>query len=172
MSNYKVHAENEFRAAGWTNEDGTYKDEMQGWVCDHLLKLLDVFAEEGHSGSSAPYAINLFSKLAKFEPLAALTGEDWEWNCVQDERTDGVAVYQNKRLCSVFKQADRFDGKPYWLDGRVMWEWFKNEDGEIVKTYFTNSDSFVTIEFPWTKPEKPEYVFRPSEEFPSEELAQ
>ena len=23
----------------------------------------------------------------------------------------------------------------------------------------------------WTKPEKPEYVFRPSEEFPSEELA-
>lgn len=172
MSQYKFHAQQEFRACGWLNEDGTYKDEMQGWVCDHLLKLLDAFADEGHSGSSAPYTINLFSKLAKFEPLAPLTGEDWEWNEICDERTGGITVYQNNRMSSVFKQSDRFDGKPYWLDGRVFWEWFKLDDGKIVKSYFSSRDSMVEIEFPWTMPEKPEYVFRPSEEFPHEELTQ
>ena len=54
MSNYKTHAEREFRAAGWTNPDGTFRDEMQGMICKHVLALLDVFADEGHSGSSAP----------------------------------------------------------------------------------------------------------------------
>ena len=103
MSNYKTHALDEFRAAGWLNEDGSYKDEMQQAICEHVLKLLDVFAGEGHSGSSAPYAINMFSKLAAFEPLVPLTGEDWEWNEVHD------GVYQNKRCSHVFKQADRFD---------------------------------------------------------------
>ena len=60
---------NEFRAAGWLDEHGKYNDEMQEMICNHVLKLLDVFADEGHSGSSAPYAINLFSKLAKFDPI-------------------------------------------------------------------------------------------------------
>ena len=51
----------EFKAAGWLNDDGTYIDEMQGMICDHVLKLLEVFSDEGHSGTSAPYAIRLFS---------------------------------------------------------------------------------------------------------------
>ena len=78
MSNYITHAMTEFRAAGWVDENGKYCDEMQEAICNHVMKLLEVFSEEGHSGSTAPYAINLFSKLAKFEPVAPLTGEDWE----------------------------------------------------------------------------------------------
>ena len=70
----------EFRAAGWTDENGKFNDEMQEMICNHVMKLLEVFADEGHSGFSAPYAINLFSKLAKFEPIGPLTGtyRDWE----------------------------------------------------------------------------------------------
>ena len=162
MSNYKTHALDEFRAAGWLNEDGSYKDEMQQAICEHVLKLLDVFAGEGHSGSSAPYAINMFSKLAAFEPLVPLTGEDWEWNEVHD------GVYQNKRCSRVFKQADRFDGQPYDIDAVVFWEWFKSEDGEVYKTYFGNRDSFRPITFPYT-PQR-EYRFRPTEQFPTETL--
>ena len=79
MNNYEKHAWIEFRAAGWTGENGKFNDEMQELICKHVLKLLEVFHGEGHSGSSAPYAINLFEKLAKFEPVAPLTGEDWEW---------------------------------------------------------------------------------------------
>jgi hypothetical protein len=102
-----------------------------------------------------------------------LTGEDDEWVCHQDGRTNDVAVYQNKRMSSVFKQSDRFDGKPYWLDGKVFWEWATHpdiDDGKPFKSYYTNGDSFVPIEFPWTKPEKSEYVFVPTDEFPNEEL--
>jgi hypothetical protein len=167
MSNYERHAWNEFRAAGWTDEGNNFKDEMQKAICQHVLALLAVFENEGHSGSSAPYAINLFRKLAMFEPLAPLTGEDWEW--VQHDYGD-VKTYQNKRMSSVFKQSDRFDGKPYWLDGKIFWEWYKDEDGNMSKTYFTNRESMTPIEFPWTKPEQPEYVFSPTEEFPNEQL--
>ena len=173
MSNYKFHAMTEFRAAGWIDEDGKYCDEMQEAICNHVLKLLEVFADEGHSGSSAPYAIDLFAKLAKFDPVVPLTGEDWEWNEISDDRTNGVTVYQNKRCGSVFKQSDRFDGKPYWLDGKVFWEWSSFDDmydGEPFKSYYTSKDSLVTIEFPWVKPNSSEYVFVPTNEFPNEVL--
>ena len=169
MSNYHTHALSEFRASGWLNEDGTYIDEMQEAICKNVLKMLDIFTEEGHSGSSAAYTINLFKKVASFEPLGPLTGSDDEWVCHSDERTNGVSVYQNKRMSSVFKQSDRFDGKPYWLDGKIFWEWYRDEDGTVRKTYYTGSDSFVTIEFPWVKPD-PEYVFVPTDEFPNEVL--
>jgi hypothetical protein len=99
MSNYRIHAMSEFRAAGWIDEDGNYIDEMQEAICKHILKLLEVFDGEGHSGSTAPYTINLFSKLAAFEPVVPITGEDWEWNEVEG------GVYQNKRCGHVFKQA-------------------------------------------------------------------
>ena len=166
MSNYKTHALNEFRAAGWLDDNG-YTDEMQEAICNHVLALLDVFDGEGHSGSSAPYTVNLFKRLALFEPVAPLTGEDWEWNEVGD------GVFQNKRMGSVFKHADRFDGRPYWLDGKVFWEWASNpdiDDGKPFKCYYTGGDSFVVIEFPWVKPESSEYVFAPTKEFPNEVL--
>jgi len=159
----------EFRAAGWIDDNGKFRDEMQEMICNHVLKLLEVFDGEGHSGSSAPYAINLFSKLAAFEPIVPITGEDWEWHEICDERTGGVTVHQNKRCSHVFKQSDRFDGQAYDIDGKVFWEWCKSrKDGEIFKSYFTNSDSCVPVTFPYT-PSR-EYVFRPTEEFPHENL--
>ena len=161
MSNLKFHALNEFRAAGWLDKDGKYCDDMQEAICAHLLLLLQVFSAEGHSGSTAPYTINLFSKLAKFDPIVPLTGEDWEWNDIRDE------LYQNKRCSAVFKQPDRFDGQPYYLDGNVFWEWYKSEeDGIMSKSYYTGRDSCVTIEFPYTP--KTEYVFVPTEQYPNE----
>ena len=48
MSNLHKHALDEFRAAGWTDENGKFNDEMQEAICNHILKLLDVFADEGH----------------------------------------------------------------------------------------------------------------------------
>ncbi len=167
MSNYMSHAWDEFRAAGWVDEGNNFKDEMQKAICQHVLALLAVFENEGHSGSSAPYAINLFKKLAMFEHVAPLTGEDWEW--IRHDYGD-VHTYQNKRMSSVFKQADRFDGQAYWLDGRVFWEWYKDEDGNMSKIYFTGRESMIPIEFPWVKPEQPEYVFSPTEQFPNEKL--
>jgi hypothetical protein len=162
MNNYEKHAMVEFKAAGWIDEDGKYIDEMQEAICKHVLKLLNVFDGEGHSGSSAPYVINLFRKLAAFEPVAPITGEDWEWN----EASTGV--YQNKRCSHVFKRADRFNGQAYDINGKIFWEWYKDEDGKPFKSYYTGSGSFVPITFPYVP--KREYVFVPNEQFPNEIL--
>lgn len=160
MSNLEFHARNEFRAAGWVDENGKFKDEMQEMICNHVLKLLEVFSDEGHSGSSAPYAINLFSTLAKFEPIAPLTGEDWEWNDVSEfGGRDGGPLYQNKRCSHVFKD----NTGAYDIDGIVFWEWYTDpETGEKSKSYFTSRGSRVPVTFPYTP--KIEYRERVSDE--------
>ena len=151
MSNLQKHAWLEFKAAGWLNEHDVFSDEMQESICMGVMDLLRVFSEQGHSGSTAPYTINLFTKLAAFEPIVPLTGEDWEWSEV------GEGVFQNKRCSHVFKQANRFDGQAYDIEGRIFWEWYiDKETGKRHKSHFTNSESFVPITFPYT-PSK-EYV--------------
>ena len=134
----------EFRAAGWCDENGKFDDEMQEAICKHVLELLKVFSDEGHSGSSAPYAINVFKTLAMFEPLVPLTGEDWEWTEVHD------GAFQNKRCSHVFKQADRFDGQAYDINAVIFYDWYTDEDGEKRKSYFTSKESCVPITFPYT----------------------
>ena len=155
MSNYIRHAMTEFRAAGWIDDRDMYVDEMQQAICEHVLKLLDVFADEGHSGSSAPYAINVFKTLASFEPLVPLTGEDWEWNDISEY--GGGTKYQNKRCSRVFKD---IDGRTYDIEGKVFWEWWIDEDGVKRKSHYTCKESHIDIEFPYTPTR--EYVYRES----------
>lgn len=152
MSNLVQHAYREFRAAGWCDENYEFVDEMQEIVCKHVIKLLEIFSEEGHSESSAPYAIDLFSTLAKFEPIVPLTGEDWEWNEIS-EHSDGGTLYQNNRCSRVFKDANG----AYDIDRIVFWEWHVyKETGEKYKSYFTSSKSRVSVTFPYTP--KTEYI--------------
>lgn len=144
MTNYERHAKDEFRAAGWIDENGKFNDEMQELICNHVLKLLDVFHDEGHSGSSAPYAINLFKKLASFEPIVPLTGEDWEWVNVAEQ--NGGPLWQNKRCSHVFKDNDG----AYDINGIVFYDWYVNEEGDKHKSYFTSRESRVPVTFPYT----------------------
>lgn len=150
MSNLLNHARNEFRAAGWMDEEGTYSDEMQQAICEHVLELLRVFSDEGHSGSTAPYAVNLFKHLAMFEPIVPLTGEDWEW--VETAR----GMFQNKRCSHVFKDED---GRAYDIQGKVFYEWAErpldpDEKGypgmHRFKSSYTSRDSRVYVTFPYT----------------------
>lgn len=162
MSNMLKWAENELRLAGYDPDDK--EDGPNKWLAEGTLELLKVFAEQGHSGSSAPYAIALFQKLALWKPIVPLTGEDDEWNEIETN------MWQNRRNSSVFKDKD---GQAYWAEGRVFWEWYSHpdiDDGKPYKTYFTNHESRVNIEFPWVQPDKPEYVFVPDEKFPNEVL--
>ncbi len=140
-------AKRELDYAGFKEDS---EDEMNAWMRKDILQLLEVFAEQGHSGFSASYAINLFQTLASWKPLTPLTGDDSEWMEV------GPDVWQNKRASNVFKGED---GRAYWMDGIVFWEWHVDLDtDERFKSYFTCSDSRVYIDsFPWTMPEKPEY---------------
>ena len=155
MSKLNEHARMEFKAAGWLDDTGAYIDEMQGAICGHVLELLTVFSNEGHSGSTAPYAIDMFSRLAAFKPIAPITGEDWEWTDVSEY--SGRTLYQNKRCSSVFKHGD---GTAYDIDGKVFWEWAKDEDGLPFKSYYTGSGSQVPVTFPYVKPKEPIYEYR------------
>ena len=133
---------------------------MQKMLCTQVLELLDLFASHGHSGFSAPHAVQLFTKLAAFKLIAPLTGEDDEWNQPSDRDFEAV---QNNRLSSVFKDAD---GRAYDIDGRVYWEWCKNEEGDVFKSYFHKGGDKFYIEFPYVQ-KKAVAVFVPSDEYPN-----
>jgi hypothetical protein len=102
-----------------------------------------------------------------YNPIVPLTGEDWEWNNVSD--ISGSKTYQNKRCSAVFKSTDRFNGQPYYIDGKVFWEWYKSdEDGKMFKSYHTGRNSQIPIKFPYMP--TTEYVFCPNEQYPDEVL--
>lgn len=137
------------------------------WIQENVLGILEVFEKQGHSGSSAPYCISMVTKLMDHKPLSPLTGDDREWVEVSP------GIFQNSRLSSVFKQSDRFDGQAYDIDGKVFWEWFERDlyedeegfPGKVkAKTYYTCADSFTPIEFPYMPPDKPEYIYRSTED--------
>ena len=130
------HAKREFEIIGWPGDCG-----VQEMICNNILELLEVFSNQGHSGLTAPYTLNIFNKLARFETISPLTGEDDEWIMQKDN------LFQNKRESSVFKNGK--DGQAYWIEGRL----FQYPDGNLC----TNANSRVDISFPWMKP-KPEII--------------
>jgi len=136
MTTIKTYAIDELTRIGMYNSGEEMNDEM----CQHILKIVDVFDEEGHSGFSAEYAIGILQKLLRWEPLSPLTGDDDEW------KNSGDGVFQNKRCSRVFK--DEKGGQAYDIRGKV----FVNPDGAA----FTSRDSRVYIDFPYVP--KTEYV--------------
>ena len=123
---------------------------MELLMRNNILEFVEVMSNQGHSGFSGAYIVSCLEKLLRFEPLSPLTGEDSEWN----ECGDGY--FQNKRCSRVFKSKDRFDGKPYDIEGKVFVEHYFNDEGEERTSSYTNGDACVLVEFPYTP--KTEYV--------------
>lgn len=95
-------------------KDGDEEDiHMQRVFNEGILKVVKAFSDCGHSGFSASLAIHYLDRLLKFRPLVPLTLEDEEWSKVDIDHK----VYQNNRASNVFKSEDKFDGKPYCIDG-------------------------------------------------------
>lgn len=130
MSNLIKHAEYELSLVGEQN------DTLQKAMNSGILRIVKLFAEENHSGLSADYVINIINKLLKFEPITPLTGENSEWVEVSE------GLHQNKRCSRIFKDINRFEGKPYDIEAVIFVD--KNGGG------FTSADSFKVIEFPYT----------------------
>jgi len=129
MGNLADYARYELERAGWFKEDGVYGDMMGKAV----MKMIEVFSDEGHSGMSAGVAVGLFKTLAMFEPLTPLTGDDDEWNACGD------GTWQNRRCSHVFKGRN---GRAYDIEGRI----FREPSGA---TYISR-DSRVYVSFPYT----------------------
>lgn len=134
MSNLESFAKDELTRAGMFNKDSDYG----GMLGDAVMKMVKVFADEGHSGYSASMAVSVFERVARFEPLTPLTGADDEWMEVHD------GTFQNIRCSHVFKEG----GVAYDIQGKV----FREPGGGC----YTNFDSRVPVTFPYTP--KIEYV--------------
>lgn len=109
------HAKREFLKLGYKPIEEC-EDDPDKWIQEAVLELLEVFSKQGHSGSSAPFAIHYFKKLANHEPLAPIMCTDDEWNSCADMGDD--PDFQNNRCSAVFKHG--VDGKPYYLDA-IVW---------------------------------------------------
>ena len=134
MSNLLKHAERELKLIGY---DG--KDEYNNMAKAAIMELLTTFANQGHSGFSANYIVNLFNKLAKYETLSPLTGNDDEWGNVSDMSGDRKTLFQNNRDGRVFKNDDGA-----FFTEAIIW----TESGE---SSYTNKDSNRYIKsFPFT----------------------
>ncbi len=120
------------------------KDEegMQDMMNHDILEIVKMFGEQGHSGFSAGYALNILERLLRFKPITPLTGEDSEWN----ETGYG---YQNKRCSSVFKD---HDGKVYDIDAIIV-----SDNGGI--TFFSKSNFKKEVTFPYLPPIHAEKVY-------------
>lgn len=118
MANLVEYAKKEFLKLGYTPvvKCGEGPDK---WLQESVIELLEVFSKQGHSGSSAPYTINMFKKLAAFKPISPILCTDDEWFDIGSSDES----YQNNRCYSIFK--DGKDGKPYYGDA-IVW---RNQDG-------------------------------------------
>ena len=137
MSNLIDFAKSELDIIGMKEDDLEISNRA---MREHILRMVEVFSDEGHSGFSASYAAAILEKLLRFQPISPLTGEDSEWNLISELEK----LYQNKRCSHVFKS----NGKAYDLNGKV----FIQENGSA----YTSADSRVDVTFPYTP--KTEYV--------------
>ena len=94
------HTKVELEIAGLLSEEGDFYGGETGKA---VLELMEVFSKQGHSGMSAPMVVDIFKKLANYEPLGPITGKDEEWNSM--DYGDGIE-YQNKRSSGLFKDSN------------------------------------------------------------------
>jgi hypothetical protein len=113
--NLKEHANYELIRAGLFNNDSDYNGE----IAKSVMELINVFADQGHSGASANIVRSIFNELAQYKPLGGITGDQDEWHDISNN------IFQNKRLGSVFKQRQIHGGKPYYLDA-ISWRTIEN----------------------------------------------
>lgn len=123
---------------GCTDNDGL---DMQKHINHDIMQIIRTFAEQGHTGFTGNYVLNIIERLLRFQPLSELTGSDDEWINTSEYGSE-VTYYQNKRCPAIFKDKD---GRAYNVEGKIF-----SEDGG--KTWFTSKDSKVYIDFPYTVP--------------------
>lgn len=98
MSNLVNHAQYELDKAGLFDADSDY----EGATGKAVLELIEVFANQGHSGFSAEMVIGLFSQVARFKALTPLTDDPEEW--IDRSEISGTPLWQNKRAPNMFSR--------------------------------------------------------------------
>lgn len=106
-SNLVNHAKAELRRVGLYDADSSYG----GMLAEAVEELVQTFANQGHSGNSAQMVLAIFGKVARWQPLEALTSDPDEWMEVQTGKVWGK-VWQSRRNPAAFST----DGGKTWYD--------------------------------------------------------
>lgn len=80
-----------------------------------ILKVVQAFADGGHSGGSAPMAIDYLEKLLRFEPLSPLTSDPAEW--IDRSDISGYPIWQSSR-----------DPRAFSYDGGKTWGYIREQE--------------------------------------------
>jgi len=99
------HAKREIELAGLSDPGADY----DGMIGQCALQLIEVFASQGHSGTSAMLTLGVFGQLAQFHTLTPITSDPDEW-LDQSESGGGKPLWQNRRDSSFFST----DGGATW----------------------------------------------------------
>lgn len=65
------------------------------WVTKGIVKIVSVFAEMGHSGSSAEAVTSYLERLLRYQPLTPITDDPTEW--IDRSEMSGYPIWQNAR---------------------------------------------------------------------------
>lgn len=106
-SNFMKHAERELDLLlGADNSEDFYN----GGIRQAVMELMEVFARQGHSGTSASIVREMFASLSDFKNLTPLTNDPDEWTD-HGIGYDGEHTWQNVRNSAAFSHDG---GKTYW----------------------------------------------------------
>lgn len=88
------YARHELELAGLFDASSDYG----GLFGKAVMDLMKVYADQGHSGVSGEMVVNLFSRLARFQPISPLTYEPDQWVQHQPD------FWQHRRDSAVFSR--------------------------------------------------------------------
>lgn len=122
MINLIEHAEHEMRRAGLYDDDADYG----GMIPEHIMKIVKIFSDEGHSGGSAALSTQILMRLLRFKTLSPLTDDADEWMQLSPNMGFEKETWQNKRDGSCFSEDG---GKTYTCvdDKPIKFLWFKKK---------------------------------------------
>lgn len=97
-SNFVTWAREELDRAGLFDESSDYG----GMLGEEVMRLVESFAEAGHSGFSAQMAASIFTQLAAWKPLGPLTDDPGEWMHIAEEMAGQADLWQSRRNPACF----------------------------------------------------------------------
>ena len=69
---------------------------------NNILKIIKIFSEEGHSGTSAQLATKIIYALLQFKPLSPIENRPQDWTTTAQDK-----ILQHNRCSNVFKEGNK-----------------------------------------------------------------
>jgi len=117
----------ELQLAGYLDAPNSLDD----MIAHDVLELMALLSAQGHTGQSVSAVVNLLRHLASGNILTPLTGEDSEWEPLQNtpDQPSTTEIIHNKRHQSVFKNVS--DGTAYCVDAIIFRD--RNLQGQFLR---------------------------------------